>query len=161
MEITERDVAARPAELLHTLNWVRRRGCRIALDDVGADRRVLALLPVIAPEIIKLDLQLVQQQANGPLVEIMAAVNAQAERTGVQILAEGIETGHHAFVARSLGATLGSGWMFGRPGPLPLDAPAGGGTVAAPHAHVPHGARPTPSRSLANTAMCVSGPRHC
>ncbi len=47
------------------------------------------------------------------------AVNAEAERSGAIVLAEGIETAQHLRTARAFGATLGQGWLFGRPGPLP------------------------------------------
>ena len=47
------------------------------------------------------------------------AVQAQAERTGALILAEGIETVEHLEIARLSGARLGQGWYFGRPGALP------------------------------------------
>jgi hypothetical protein len=54
------------------------------------------------------------------------AVGAEAERSGSIVLAEGIETEEHLLRARSMGATLGQGWLFGRPGPLPaaMDPPA-------------------------------------
>ncbi len=45
-------------------------------------------------------------------------MQAQAERTGALILAEGIETEEHHRFAVELGATLGQGWLFGRPGVL-------------------------------------------
>ena len=48
------------------------------------------------------------------------AINAEAERTGAVVLAEGIETDAHLFRAQALGAQLGQGWLFGRPGPLPF-----------------------------------------
>ena len=58
------------------------------------------------------------QERPGPAIaEIMNAVNAHAERTGAVVLAEGIETDEHLAMARALGATLGQGWLFGRPGP--------------------------------------------
>ncbi len=38
------------------------------------------------------------------------------------ILAEGIETPRHLDAAKAMGATLGQGWLFGRPGPLPKRA---------------------------------------
>jgi hypothetical protein len=43
---------------------------------------------------------------------------------GATILAEGIETEEHVRHALELGATLGQGWHFGRPGPLPLGTTA-------------------------------------
>ena len=117
LEITERALAARPAELLRTVERVRALGCAIAVDDVGADSMSLAFLPLLSPDVIKLDLRLVQERPGPAVAEIMNAVNAHAERTGAVVLAEGIETEQHLATARALGATLGQGWFFGRPGP--------------------------------------------
>jgi diguanylate cyclase (GGDEF)-like protein/PAS domain S-box-containing protein len=117
LEITERALAARPAELLRTVERVRALGWGVAVDDVGADSMSLAFLPLLAPDVVKLDLRLVQERPGPAIAEIMNAVNAHAERTGAVVLAEGIETDEHLVMARALGATLGQGWLFGRPGP--------------------------------------------
>ncbi len=117
IEITERALAARPAELLRTVERVRALGWGVAVDDVGADSMSLAFLPLLSPDVVKLDLRLVQERPGPAIAEIMNAVNAHAERTGAVILAEGIETEAHLAMARALGATLGQGWLFGRPGP--------------------------------------------
>ncbi|SFT71543.1 PAS domain S-box-containing protein/diguanylate cyclase (GGDEF) domain-containing protein [Geodermatophilus amargosae] len=117
MEITERAIAARPAELLRTVERVRELGWAIAVDDVGAESMSLAFLPLLCPDVVKLDLRLVQDRPGPAIAEIMNAVNAYAERSGAVVLAEGIETEEHLVCARGLGATLGQGWLFGRPGP--------------------------------------------
>jgi len=118
IEVTERAITARPAELSRVLSDQRAAGHVIALDDLGADVRSLALLPLIAPDVIKLDLSLVQDRPSTDQAAIVSAVAAEHERTGAQILAEGIETDEHAAIARTLGASLGQGWRYGRPGPL-------------------------------------------
>jgi PAS domain S-box-containing protein len=117
LEITERALAARPAELLRTVARVRELGWAIALDDVGAESLSLAFMPLLRPDVVKLDLRLVQERPGPAIAEIMNAVNAHAEATGALVLAEGIEDGAHLMMARALGATLGQGWLFGRPGP--------------------------------------------
>jgi EAL domain-containing protein (putative c-di-GMP-specific phosphodiesterase class I) len=117
LEITERALAARPAELLQTVDRVRALGWAVAVDDVGADAMSLAFLPLLSPDVVKLDLRLVQDRPGPAVAEIMNAVNAHAERTGAVVLAEGIETEEQLATARALGATLGQGWLFGRPGP--------------------------------------------
>lgn len=117
-ELTERALTDRPAELSATIADSRAAGFGIALDDIGADVRSLALLPFVEPEVIKLDLRLVQERPSTDQAAIVSAVAAERERTGAAILAEGIETEEHVAVARSLGATLGQGWLWGRPGPL-------------------------------------------
>jgi diguanylate cyclase (GGDEF)-like protein/PAS domain S-box-containing protein len=119
LEITERAVTDRPAELSRLVDEHRAAGRGIALDDLGADVRSLALLPFIAPDVIKLDLRLVQDRPSTEQAAIVSALQAESERTGSILLAEGIETDTHRDIARSLGATLGQGWRWGRPGPLP------------------------------------------
>ncbi|HEY1479058.1 MAG TPA: EAL domain-containing protein, partial [Gaiellales bacterium] len=61
-EITERRLAARPAELLRTIERIRAHGWQIALDDVGAETASIAFMPLLRPEVVKLDLRLVQQR---------------------------------------------------------------------------------------------------
>ncbi len=118
LEITERALTDRPAELSREVGGHRAAGRGIALDDIGADVRSLALLPLIEPDVIKLDLRLVQDRPSTDQAAIVSAVAAERERTGASILAEGIENDDHLAVARTLGATLGQGWLWGRPGPL-------------------------------------------
>ena len=125
MEITERDLTTDPAGLLRAADQARARGWRIAVDDVGANRASLALLPFLHPDVIKLDLSLVQAHTTVDIAEIITAVNAQAERTGAVVLAEGIETEAQAQLALMMGARLGQGWLFGRPAPLPQVFPVG------------------------------------
>lgn len=123
MELTERALTTNPLQLLRLVTRIRARGWGIALDDLGADPRSLALLPLLKPDVIKLDARLVQQHRPTDLAEILSAVNAEVERSGSIILAEGIETEQHRCLALSLGATLGQGWLLGRPGPLPTPLP--------------------------------------
>ncbi|MDO9356360.1 MAG: EAL domain-containing protein [Solirubrobacteraceae bacterium] len=125
-EFTERALADRPAEVLAAARELRRLGAGIAFDDVGVDPRSLALLPFVQPDIVKLDMSIVQGARTTHAARVMHAVGAYAERTGASVVAEGIETPEHLEVARSLGATHGQGWLFGRPGALPthLDAAA-------------------------------------
>ena len=123
VEFTERELSRDPATLLAAAASFRRAGWRIALDDVGAEAASLALLPFLSPEIIKLDLRLIQDRPNLEIAEVVNAVLAEAERSGAIILAEGIETEAHLATARSMGATLGQGWLLGRPGALPSTMP--------------------------------------
>lgn len=118
-EFTERALTARPADVLEATEQLRRLGGGIALDDVGVDPRSLALLPFLQPDVVKLDLSIVQGARTQHAARVMHAVGAYAERSGAAIVAEGIETPEHLAVARSLGATHGQGWLFGRPEPAP------------------------------------------
>ena len=118
IELTERELVKNPMVLLRAVDRMRDMGIRIALDDVGADAASLALLPFLDPEVVKLDLSLIHAHPRAEIAQIVHAVNAESERTGALILAEGIENHGHVRRARALGATLAQGWLFGRPGPL-------------------------------------------
>src|SRR3954465_11792591 len=122
-EITERATTVRPAELLSTAGGIRDAGWGIALDDVGAEPASLALMPFLDPNVIKLDLRLIQDTPNEDLAEVINAVNAEAERSNLTILSEGIETEQHERTSLAFGATLGQGWLYGKPGPLPSPLP--------------------------------------
>ncbi|MGA2304435.1 MAG: EAL domain-containing protein [Acidimicrobiales bacterium] len=136
VEITERALLHRPAELLRAVYTLRSAGYAIALDDVGANPDSLALLPFVAPDVIKLDLSLVQRWQDADQAAIYTAVAAYAERTGATILAEGIENDANLQQALALGATLGQGWYLSRPGPLSALTSPGHSRLAATHRDV-------------------------
>ncbi|WP_213004292.1 sensor domain-containing phosphodiesterase [Paractinoplanes toevensis] len=124
-EVTERSIADDPAGLLTATTGLRAAGWGVALDDVGADAGSLALMPFIHPDVVKLDMQLLHEPDEPHTARVAAAVGAYAEASGAVVLAEGIETARHAATARTMGATIGQGWHYGRPGPLPAHARAG------------------------------------
>jgi EAL domain-containing protein (putative c-di-GMP-specific phosphodiesterase class I) len=115
LEITERALATDPAELLATVRRLRQAGWRIAIDDVGADDMSLTFMSLLHPDVIKIDMGLIQRQPDAIAAEIMNAVNAHAERSGCLLLAEGIERQAHVDSSLAFGARLGQGWKFGRP----------------------------------------------
>lgn len=128
VELTERALLRDPRQVLRIVRRARDMGCGVALDDIGAEPDSLTLLPFVEPDVIKLDMSLVQRQS-GDHGRIMAAVLAHAEASGATILAEGVETAAHLGRARALGATLGQGWLFAPAGPLTR---GGGSTVPIP-----------------------------
>jgi EAL domain-containing protein (putative c-di-GMP-specific phosphodiesterase class I) len=145
-EITERRLADRPAELLRAVAALRRRGWGFALDDVGADWRSVALMPFLRPDLVKLDMRLVQEPFGAEAAAVVRAVRAYAEASGAEILAEGIETEEHEARALSWGATLGQGWLYGRPEPLPAVPVTGAAAAGRLLAHpTPVGVR-TPAQ---------------
>ncbi|WP_440710203.1 sensor domain-containing phosphodiesterase [Herbiconiux sp. YIM B11900] len=153
VELTERALLSSPAALLTMVGHARDAGHAIAIDDLGADPASLALVPLIDPDVVKLDMRLIQDRPDAEIARVMSALNTHAATSGVVIVAEGIENRRQLITARALGATHGQGWYFSRavadvddghalPGlsvrPKPVEAPAGAKTpfeVLA--AHVP------------------------
>jgi EAL domain-containing protein (putative c-di-GMP-specific phosphodiesterase class I) len=113
-EFTERSLLAHPRALLRKIAAIRADGFAVALDDVGAHPDSLALLDIVCPDVIKLDMALVQSDPTIDQARTLTAVMAHHERTGAAILAEGIETHQHLEQALAMGATLGQGYRFGR-----------------------------------------------
>jgi EAL domain-containing protein (putative c-di-GMP-specific phosphodiesterase class I) len=118
VEVTERALTERPAALLGHVADMRAVGCAVALDDVGTEAGSLAMMAVLAPEVIKFDLQLVAGSADADIADVVNAVTAQAEHSNATILVERIETEADAQFAEALGARLAQGWLYGRRGPL-------------------------------------------
>lgn len=118
VEITERALTANPAGLIALIRLYRKFGWGVALDDVGVDPRSVSLMPFVRPDVIKLEMTYVQAPITREGARTLHAVFAEAERFGARVLAEGIETEAHLATARAIGAALGQGWYFGRPGEL-------------------------------------------
>jgi len=119
LEVTERSLERDPASLLDGLDRLRHHVEGFALDDVGSNPMTLSLLPLVAPTVIKLDLNVIQDHPTRHVTQVLDLAYEEAERTGATLMAEGIETAAHLATARSYGAILGQGFLFGEPGPLP------------------------------------------
>ncbi len=65
IEITEGALISRPDVLLRALTQFRGQGWGVALENVGADSRSLALMSLLYPDVIKLDLRRLQQRSPG------------------------------------------------------------------------------------------------
>ena len=126
IEITEQALVANPDTLLHALTRFRTQGWGVAIDDVGADSRSLALMPLLYPDVIKLDLRRLQERSPEDIARIVGAVGAESERRQALVLAEGIDSPEQLAAARAFGAQLGQGFLLGEPAPLPGALPEPG-----------------------------------
>jgi PAS domain S-box-containing protein len=165
VEFTERALTRRPADLLRYTDGVHFWGNLVAIDDLGADPHSLALVPLLKPDIAKLDIGVVQGTSPSAGVTA-AAVWGYAGRTGAVVLAEGIETEAHRARALALGATWGQGYLFGRPAPIEaiVSRPRAAGVVlpwpvGSPRAAVDKSA-PTPKPRLTSRLMLAVLSRH-
>ena len=127
VEVTERDLCDAPGDLLRVAATLHELGWEVALDDVGANDAGVALLPVLRPDVVKLDMRMLAPRPGRLERRVLAAVQAYVAATGAHVVAEGIETPADRRRAVALGAGWGQGWLLGRPGPLPPtdDRPAG------------------------------------
>lgn len=141
-ELTERQLLAHPRALLDKVAAIRADGIAIAIDDVGAHPDSLAVLDIVAPDIVKLDVAMIQSSPQSDRASTLTGVLAHQERTGALIIAEGVETDEHLEQAKAMGASLAQGFRFGHGVPLnrqkciagpPLPALAEPGRFASSH----------------------------
>ena len=94
-------------ELVQRCSQLHRQGFRFALDDVTRlDDSHEAILPLV--DVIKVDIHEVRPEDLGGIVRAI-------ERSGVQLLAEKVDTPDQASTCRRLGFDLFQGFFFARP----------------------------------------------
>ena len=158
VEVTEQALIARPEAMLRALAGLRAAGWGIALDDVGGDSRSLALMSILYPDVIKLDMRLLSGRTPQDVARIVTAVGSEAARRHATVLAEGIDSDELLDTARAYGATLGQGYLLGPPEPLPAPLPAPGRALRLTGAGAdPFG--PTPWERVTNWCRPTRGPR--
>ena len=119
LELTDRDQQGYARTLLSACEDARRDTWGVAVDRVGTDERALALLPLLQPDVVKLDRSIIQAEPDPNIARITAMVRAYAEKYEAVIIAEGIETPEQATRAEVYGAEYGQGYLFGAPAELP------------------------------------------
>jgi EAL domain-containing protein (putative c-di-GMP-specific phosphodiesterase class I) len=115
LEITERiglDAVAGPARVA----MLRKRGYRIAVDDLGAGYAALGALATLEPEIVKLDMSLVRDIERHPTKRrVVGAIATLCRELGSRVVAEGVETAAEFRALREAGIELIQGFLLGRP----------------------------------------------
>ncbi|OEF95805.1 hypothetical protein BHF68_11640 [Desulfuribacillus alkaliarsenatis] len=94
----------------------REKGFLIALDDVGSGYSNLDRIPMLKPDIIKIDKGLIDG-LDGEFYkqEVFRSLSRLAKKLGSLVVAEGIETLEQAIAALELGADMLQGYYFSRP----------------------------------------------
>jgi EAL domain-containing protein (putative c-di-GMP-specific phosphodiesterase class I) len=101
------------------LRPMRRAGGQIAIDDFGAGYASLRHMLRLRPEWVKLDISLTERIDENPMAhEMAAAISSFAEKVGLRVIAEGIETVEELDALQEVGFRYGQGFHFGVPGPL-------------------------------------------
>lgn len=116
LEITE-STAVALGEAVTRLDDLRQMGIRIALDDFGTGASTLTLLHELPVDQLKLDRSFTQGTDTSRRDTMPAAVIALADAVGLDLVAEGVETGDQAARLARLGYQHAQGYHFARPLP--------------------------------------------
>ena len=115
LEMSERDVITDLDRLQVVLRDYRHHGFRFALDDVGEGHSTLEVLAAADAEYIKIARSLTQQVNEPGPGSAVRAIATFAERSGAQLIAEGVSDAENKSQLRALGVRLGQGFAIGRP----------------------------------------------
>jgi EAL domain-containing protein (putative c-di-GMP-specific phosphodiesterase class I) len=123
VELTEHAQIHDYDKALDALEWLRKQGFRLAVDDAGTGYSSLQHILLLRPDIVKLDRSLIAgidtDRAKRALTKSMVGFVAEI---GAVLIAEGIEEPDELAVLRDLGVEWGQGYHLGRPGQLPTTA---------------------------------------
>ncbi|MDP2183546.1 MAG: bifunctional diguanylate cyclase/phosphodiesterase [Actinomycetota bacterium] len=123
LEITERSAITDFPAFRSTLEYLRALGFHVAVDDAGAGYGSLQCLAEVHPEWLKIDLSLVRGcDSDEVRASLMGSLVSFADKIGVNLVAEGIETVEELKTLREMGVQYGQGFLFSLPvDPFPSD----------------------------------------
>lgn len=118
IEITEHEQVQDYGQLADRLGNLRRRGARVAVDDLGAGHSTLRHLMRLDPDYAKLDRSIVQEIDADPAKQaLVRSMVAFSREMSTVLVSEGVETLAELEVLRDIGVELGQGYLFKRPAP--------------------------------------------
>jgi EAL domain-containing protein (putative c-di-GMP-specific phosphodiesterase class I) len=112
LQIDSARALTHPAATLRAVERARRDGWTVAVRGVGASVASLAVLPLLDPDVVRLDVSVLRTHELRPVSEIFEAVRAHSALTGSVVMAEGVTSPSDENTVRMLGATLAAGPLF-------------------------------------------------
>lgn len=115
LEITESLYMKVEPGVIETLEILRRRGIRFAMDDFGTGFSSMAYLTRLPLDRVKIDRSFVHDVTNDTGQQVMVrTVITIADKLGLEVVAEGVETREQAELLSQYGCSLQQGWLYGR-----------------------------------------------
>ncbi|MBL8362509.1 MAG: EAL domain-containing protein [Rubrivivax sp.] len=116
LEITESTLMEHRELAMRSIDALVAQGVKIGIDDFGTGYSSLAYLSTLPFDCLKIDRSFViGMQKSAKNLEIVRTVISLGRSLGKQVVAEGIETHEQLAQLRTLGATIGQGYLLGRP----------------------------------------------
>ncbi|MEE2640751.1 MAG: EAL domain-containing protein [Planctomycetota bacterium] len=136
-EVVESEEIHDVGKLHEIIDYCRKTGCKVALDDVGAGYNSLNNLPEVRPDFIKLDMELVKDvQTDHYKSRVASKLLELARELEVNSIMEGIETSESWKWVRQNGADFSQGYLFAKPAAVPPSP------LICPHSFTITGAAP-------------------
>lgn len=119
LELTESSLVHEIEEIIRKMSLLKQHGVRFSLDDFGTGYSSLSYLSRLPLDQLKIDQSFVQgmlQDANSG--EITHLIMLLAERLGLAVMAEGVETEEQRAALLERGCHQFQGYLFGPPMPI-------------------------------------------
>ena len=118
LELTEQQTIVNPRAFASTLQKLRERGFRIALDDFGEGSSNLNLFQDLRPDFLKISGTFCHGLNQDPFKRIIVQSTAEmSSRVGTMTIMEAVETADDAAALRPLGIDYAQGYFFLKPLP--------------------------------------------
>lgn len=115
LEVTESLLMLDFEKAISVLAEQRAAGFRIAIDDFGTGYSSLSYLHRLPVDTLKIDQSFIRRIIDDePSRKIVAAIGALAQKLGMEVVAEGVETAAQARLVREMGFEYGQGYFFER-----------------------------------------------
>jgi EAL domain-containing protein (putative c-di-GMP-specific phosphodiesterase class I) len=118
LEITESVFGPIPDHIERSLQALRARGLRVAMDDFGVGASDFARLESLTFDCIKIDKRLIQQIDRPETLALLQKVMRFARDHQQTVIAEGVETPEQCQSVQDLGIGLVQGYLFHKPATL-------------------------------------------
>lgn len=116
IEITESTAIDPRHDMSVTIKQIRDLGVPIAMDDFGTGHSSLSLLHQFDLDVLKIDKSFIQgMEESRELSAVLHAIIALAQNTGMQVVAEGVETHTQIACLISHGCDMVQGYYFSKP----------------------------------------------
>jgi EAL domain-containing protein (putative c-di-GMP-specific phosphodiesterase class I) len=116
LEITESVPLTHFALCNSILGELRSKGVSLVVDDLGAGYSNLKYIADLAPEVVKLDRELIKGLVSGTRQSLLvSSVVRMCADLGASVVAEGIETAEELAAVKDAGVPLGQGYLLARP----------------------------------------------
>jgi len=116
IEITENLLMENQSQVVKVLDKVRQQGLAISIDDFGTGYCSFSYLKNYTIDYLKIDNSFVQNiSADNKDVALCQAIIVMANKLGIDVIAEGIETEQQKQLLIQAGCLLGQGYLLARP----------------------------------------------
>ncbi len=103
-------------DLKKFVTMYRDYGFLIALDDIGSGESNLSRIPLIEPDILKIDISIIRDiDKDYYKQEVCKSIINLGRKIGALVIAEGVETGEEAMLALEYGADMLQGFFIEKP----------------------------------------------